>query len=148
MANVSNAAVVSFPQNGGSLQNVSYFGLGFALSGNGVLYASGALTPARDIAGGSTPKFEIGELDVNLTTTSSQFEAAFLQNVLKLYFQNLDHANVGDAAGVQNSGTEGSIYISLHTANPAGGNQATSEATYTGYARQAIARNSGAFTVA
>lgn len=41
-----------------------------------------------------------------------------------------------------------SYYIALHTADPgAGGAQNASEATYTGYARVAVARTSGGFTV-
>lgn len=39
-------------------------------------------------------------------------------------------------------------YLSLHTADPGeAGNQQTSEATYTGYARVAVARTSGGWTV-
>lgn len=147
MANVSNAAAVTFPANTGVLQNVSYFGIGFAAAAAGVLYASAALDDARDIATGSTPSFAIGELDVNLTTTDSEFEATFLQNVLKLYFQNVDHANVGDAAGLQNSAGAGNIYVSLHTADPAGGDQTTNEASYGSYARVAVARGAGTWTV-
>lgn len=41
-----------------------------------------------------------------------------------------------------------SIYVSLHTANPgAGGNQSTSECTYGSYARVAVIRTSGGWTV-
>ena len=40
------------------------------------------------------------------------------------------------------------LYVSLHTADPGeGGNQTTSEATYTSYARVTVARTSGGFTV-
>ena len=40
------------------------------------------------------------------------------------------------------------LYISLHTADPGeAGNQTTSEATYTSYARVTVARTSGGFTV-
>lgn len=40
------------------------------------------------------------------------------------------------------------LYVSLHTGDPGeGGNQTTSEATYTSYARVAVARNSGGWTV-
>jgi len=39
-------------------------------------------------------------------------------------------------------------YIALHTADPGeGGDQTTNEATYTGYARVAVARTSGGWTV-
>lgn len=65
------------------------------------------------------------------------------------YFQNADHANVGDAAGLQNSAVAGNFHISLHTANPGeAGDQTTSEAAYTGYARVAVARTAGGWTVA
>lgn len=41
------------------------------------------------------------------------------------------------------------IYVSLHTADPGeGGDQTTNEATYTSYARVAVARTSGGWTVA
>lgn len=40
------------------------------------------------------------------------------------------------------------LYVSLHTANPgASGNQTTSEAAYTSYARVAVARTSGGWTL-
>jgi hypothetical protein len=40
------------------------------------------------------------------------------------------------------------LYIALHTADPGeAGNQTTSEATYTSYARVTVARTSGGFTV-
>lgn len=38
--------------------------------------------------------------------------------VLTLLFNNTDWANIGDAAGLQNSATAGSFYVSLHTADP------------------------------
>lgn len=40
------------------------------------------------------------------------------------------------------------LYISLHTADPTdAGNEGSSEATYTGYARVAVARTAGGWTV-
>lgn len=40
------------------------------------------------------------------------------------------------------------LYVSLHTATPgAGGNQTTNEAAYTSYARVAVTRTSGGWTV-
>lgn len=73
---------------------------------------------------------------------------AFETALLTLYFNNTDHANIGDAGGVQNSATAGSFYISLHTADPGEtGNQTTSEATYTSYARVAVARSGAGWTV-
>lgn len=68
--------------------------------------------------------------------------------ILQLYFNNTDHANVGDAAGIQNSAAAGSFYISLHTGDPGeAGSQTTSEATYTSYARVAVARSGAGWTV-
>lgn len=73
---------------------------------------------------------------------------AFETALLNLYFLNTDHANIGDAAGLQNSATAGSFYISLHTADPTEtGAQTTSEAAYTGYARVAVARSGAGWTV-
>lgn len=68
--------------------------------------------------------------------------------LLKLLFNNTVWANVGDAAGLQNSAAAGSFYVALHTADPTdAGNQTTSEASYTGYARVAVARTVGGWTV-
>ena len=68
--------------------------------------------------------------------------------LLNLLFNNTDWANVGDAAGLQNSATAGSFYVALHTADPGdAGTQSTSEASYTGYARVAVARTAGGWTV-
>lgn len=73
---------------------------------------------------------------------------AFETALLTLYFNNTDHANVGDATGVQGSGTAGSFYISLHTGDPGEtGNQTTSEAAYTSYARVAVARSGSGWTI-
>lgn len=69
-------------------------------------------------------------------------------SLLLLIFNNTDFANIGDAAGLQNSATEGSLYLSLHTADPGeAGDQTTNEISYTGYSRVAVARNAGGFTV-
>lgn len=73
---------------------------------------------------------------------------AFETALLTLYFNNTDHAAVGDAAGIQNSATAGSFYISLHTADPGEtGDQTTNEATYTSYARVAVARSGAGWTI-
>jgi hypothetical protein len=74
---------------------------------------------------------------------SNAAEAALLD----LLFLNIDWANVGDAGGLQNSAAAGSLYIALHTADPGeAGDQTTSEAAYTGYARVAVARTAGGFS--
>ena len=68
--------------------------------------------------------------------------------LLQLFFNNVDFATIGDAGGLQNSATAGNFYISLHTADPGeAGNQTTSEATYGSYARVAVARTVGGWTV-
>lgn len=73
---------------------------------------------------------------------------AFETALLNLLFLNTDLANVGDAAGLQNSAAAGSFYISLHTGDPGeAGSQTTSEATYTGYARVAVARSGAGWTI-
>ncbi len=69
------------------------------------------------------------------------------QALLDLLFLNTDFANVGDASGLQNSATAGSFYIGLHTSDPGeAGTQATNEATYSGYARVAVARTGSGFS--
>lgn len=68
--------------------------------------------------------------------------------LLLLLFNNSNAANIGDATGLRGSSTAGSLYVSLHTADPGeAGTQQTSEATYTSYARVAVARSSGGFTI-
>lgn len=75
---------------------------------------------------------------------SNVSETAFLS----LLFNNTAWANVGNAGGLQPSGVAGSFYIALHTADPGeAGDQSTSEAAYTGYARVAVARSGAGFTV-
>jgi hypothetical protein len=61
-------------------------------------------------------------------------------NWLKLLFNATAIANIADNAATSPITT---IQVALHTADPgATGNQSTSEATYTGYARVAVNRNS------
>lgn len=73
---------------------------------------------------------------------------SFENGLLLLIFNNTDLANVGDAAGLQNSAAAGSLYVSLHTGDPGeAGDQTTSEATYGSYARVAVARSGAGWTV-
>lgn len=73
---------------------------------------------------------------------------SFENGLLLLIFNNTDLANVGDAAGLQNSAAAGSVYVSLHTADPGEtGDQTTSEATYGSYARVAVARSGAGWTI-
>lgn len=72
----------------------------------------------------------------------------FENDLLLLIFNNTNAANVGDATGLRGSSTAGSLYVSLHTADPGeAGDQTTSETAYTSYARQAVARSGSGFTV-
>ena len=68
--------------------------------------------------------------------------------LLSLLFENTNAANIGDATGLRGSSTAGSLYFSLHTADPGeAGDQTTSECSYTSYARVAVARSSSGWTV-
>jgi hypothetical protein len=69
----------------------------------------------------------------------------FENDLLKLIFNATAIANIADNAA---SSPLTNLYVSLHTADPGeAGDQTTSEATYTSYARVAVARTSGGFTV-
>lgn len=71
--------------------------------------------------------------------------SAYAENgILALLFNATTWANLAENAS---SSPLGSLYAGLHTADPTTGTQATSEATYTGYAREAVARSTGGFTV-
>lgn len=66
-----------------------------------------------------------------------------------LLFNNTTIAFLGDTTGVVGSTGDGSLYLALHTADPteSPANQSASEATYPSYARQAVARTSGGWTI-
>ena len=73
---------------------------------------------------------------------------AFETSLLSLIFNNDTIANIGDATGIVGSTADGTLYVSLHTGDPGeAGTQTTSEATYTSYARVAVARTTGGWTV-
>jgi hypothetical protein len=68
--------------------------------------------------------------------------------LLQLLFNNANAANIGDATGLRGSSTAGSLYVSLHTADPGeAGSQTTSETAYTSYARVAVARSGTGWVV-
>lgn len=72
----------------------------------------------------------------------------FENDLLLLLFNNTNIADIGDATGLRGSSTAGSLYWSLHTADPGeAGTAITSETAYTGYARVAAARSGAGFTV-
>lgn len=69
----------------------------------------------------------------------------FENELLLLIFNGTTIANIADNAA---SSPATAYYISLHTADPGeAGGQDTSETGYTGYARIAVNRNSGGWTV-
>lgn len=69
----------------------------------------------------------------------------FENDWLKLIFNATAIANIADNAA---SSPLTNLYISLHTADPGeAGDQTTNEATYGSYARVAVARTPGGFTV-
>jgi hypothetical protein len=69
----------------------------------------------------------------------------FENDFLKLIFNATAIANIADNAA---TGPLTNLYVSAHTADPGeAGDQTTSEATYTSYARVAVARTTGGWTV-
>ena len=69
----------------------------------------------------------------------------FENDFLKLIFNATAIANIADNAA---SSPLTNLYVSLHTADPGeAGDQTTSETSYTSYARVAVSRNSGGWTV-
>lgn len=71
-------------------------------------------------------------------------DSVFANDLLKLIFQGTAIANIADNAA---SSPISSLFVSLHTADPTSGDQTTSEATYTGYARVGVVRTSSGWTV-
>lgn len=70
---------------------------------------------------------------------------AFENDLLELIFNATAIPNLADNAA---SSPLTNLYVSLHTSDPGeAGNQSTNEATYTSYARVAVARTSGGWTV-
>jgi hypothetical protein len=69
----------------------------------------------------------------------------FSNDLLKLIYNAVAIANIADNAA---SSPLTTLYVALHTADPgAAGNQSTNEISYTGYARVAVARTTGGWTV-
>lgn len=69
----------------------------------------------------------------------------FENDLLNLIFNATPIPNIADNAAV---GPLTNWYVALHTADPGeGGDQTTSEATYTSYARVAVARTTGGWTI-
>ena len=69
-------------------------------------------------------------------------------DLLKLLFQNVTWAGMGDVTGLVGSTAAGSLFVSLHTADPGEtGNQTTNETAYTNYTRIAVVRSAVGWTV-
>lgn len=69
----------------------------------------------------------------------------FENDFLKLVLNAVAIANIADNAAIA---PLTNVYVALHTADPSeAGSQTTSEATYTGYARVAVARTSGGWVI-
>lgn len=72
----------------------------------------------------------------------------FENDLLLHIFNNVAIANIGDAAGLPASAVAGTLWYSLHTADPGDpGTAITSETAYTGYARQSRTRSGANFVV-
>jgi len=70
---------------------------------------------------------------------------AFETDYLKLIFNGTSIANLADNTATSPATT---LTVALHTSDPGeGGNQTSNEISYTGYARVAVARTSGGWTV-
>jgi hypothetical protein len=72
----------------------------------------------------------------------------FENDLMLLLFNNTAIADIGDAAGLRATTTAGSLWVSLHTADPGeAGTAVTSETAYTSYVRVAVARSGAGFVV-
>lgn len=76
----------------------------------------------------------------------------FETNLLKLIFQNIALADIGNGAGLPPATLVGDIFVSLHTADPgeAAADQSVSECAYTGtpnYTRQSVVRSAVGWVV-
>lgn len=70
---------------------------------------------------------------------------AFENDLLALIFHGDAIANIADNAGTS---PLTNLYVALHTADPGeAGDQSTSEVSYTGYSRVAVARTAGGWTI-
>lgn len=72
------------------------------------------------------------------------FGSTFESDILKLILNAVAIANLADNAA---SSPITSVYLSLHTADPSAGNQTTNEAAYPSYARVAVVRTSGGWSI-
>ncbi len=79
-----------------------------------------------------------------LAGKSDAFETA----LLNLIFCNVAITNLGDAGGLRETATAGSLYFGLASADPTeAGDQTTNEVGYTNYVRVPVARSAAGWTV-
>ncbi len=122
-------------------------GLAIDLNGCASIAAVDPFEPLREFAGKvwGTAKEAMEDIARLLGGQSFSWSNSGETSVWDLVFQN---TNFAQAPVIQGSSSAGSFYISLHTANPGQtGSQTTSEAGYTSYARVAVARSSGGWTI-
>lgn len=76
-------------------------------------------------------------------TATNQFE----DDLLELLFENATAPNIGDVTGIA-GGTAGSVQVSLHTATLSDTDTlaTASEAAYTSYARETVARSAAGWS--
>jgi hypothetical protein len=82
-----------------------------------------------------------------MSAGSTSLDEALLSLILTNATAGL--TGIGDAAGLQPSPTAGALYVSLHSAAPGkGGDQSSSELSFTGYARVAVPRAATSWSIA
>lgn len=72
---------------------------------------------------------------------------SFATALANLILNNQAITGIGDAGGLLPSASDGDLYIALFTTDPGESGDVTNEATYTGYARVAVARDNTEWTV-
>lgn len=119
---------------------ITHWTVGTAASSTGKILFLGTVTPNISIAIGVTPVVTTAS-----TVTVSGAGDTFENDIAKLILNGTAIANIADNAA---SSPLTNLYLALHTSDPTGaGNQTSNEANYNGYARQAVSRSGSGFTV-
>ena len=137
--------------------SVSYVGKSVVYDGQHNTQEVALLPAVRPDASGNLT-LTIKEVDGDRNMTAFMIEelgsgqryrtTAFRNDLLKHILTNQPIPGIGDATGLSGSAANGSLYISLHTADPGeAGGQSTNEATYAGYVRVAIPRIPGSWAI-
>ena len=140
----TNAAAITFPKCTSGAETITHVGVGTSSSGAGKLIITKSLASNLAISNNIQPQFPAGDLDIAVTGNISD---TWISELLTHLFVNEAIELVGDAAGLLPSAATGSLYVSLHTAAPTT-NQSHNEAVYGAYARVAVARTAGGWTIA